>query len=149
MRVGLYQALLSVAFMTFCHAHAVHGQEVLEQKVSFRLANADVERVLEKIEAITRVKFMYNPQIFGADPKLNYTFRNEPLSEVLNKVLSRHLVSYEVVQERIILKRQGLLPDLNPARPEAPKRKLTGTVLDEKGAGLPGVGRCCFKRVLR
>ena len=140
MRVGLYQALLSVAFMTLTHAHAVHGQEVLEQKVSFRLANADVEQVLEKIEAITSVKFMYNPQIFGADPKLSYTFRNELLSEVLNKVLSRHQVSYEVVQERIILKRQGFMPDINaPARPEAPKRRLTGTVLDEKGAGLPGV----------
>lgn len=138
MRAGLYQALLSVALVTLAHAYDVRGQKVLEQKLTFQVTNADVEKVLDKIEAVTSVKFMYNPQIFGTDRKLNYRFQNEPLADVLVKVLSPYQVGYEVVQERIILRRQET-HSVRPPQQEAPKRRLTGTVLDEKGAGLPGV----------
>lgn len=143
MRIGLYQAFLSVALATFAHAHDASGQKVLEQKVTFQLANADVERVLDKLEAVTKTKFMYNPQIFGVERKSNYKFQNEALSDVLNRVLSPYQVSYEVFQERIILKRQESTATPSELKPtslrEAPKRKITGVVLDEKGAGLPGV----------
>ncbi|GAB3801146.1 SusC/RagA family TonB-linked outer membrane protein [Spirosoma humi] len=140
MRIGLYQAFLSVAFVTFAHAHEVIGQKVLEQKVSFQLANADAEKVLDKLEAVAHVKFLYNPQIFGTERRLNYKFQNESLSDVLTKVLSPYQVAYEVFQERIILKRQELQSDTHSTtKQEAPKRRITGVVLDEKGAGLPGV----------
>ncbi|UFH54510.1 SusC/RagA family TonB-linked outer membrane protein [Spirosoma sp. KNUC1025] len=143
MRIGLYQAFLSVAFATFAHAFEVSGQKVLEQKVTLQLTNADVERVLDKLETVTRIKFMYNPQIFGVERKANYKFQNELLSDVLNRVLSPYQVTYEVFQERIILKRQepqSAQPEAQSTlRQEAPKRKITGKVLDEKGAGLPGV----------
>ena len=86
MRIGLYQAFLSVAFATLAHASEVSGQKVLEQKVTLQINNADIERVLDKIENVTKVKFMYNPQIFGAEHKLNYKFQNESLADVLNKV---------------------------------------------------------------
>lgn len=143
MRIGLYQAFLSVALATFAHAHDASGQKVLEQKVTFQLHNADVERVLDKLEAVTKTKFMYNPQIFGGERKSNYKFQNEALSDVLNRILSPYQVSYEVFQERIILKRQETFSTPSELKPtsmrEAPKRKITGVVLDEKGAGLPGV----------
>ncbi|WP_420151359.1 SusC/RagA family TonB-linked outer membrane protein [Spirosoma sp.] len=143
MRIGLYQAFLSVALATFAHAHDVKGQKVLEQKVTFQLNNAGIERVLDKLETVTKTKFMYNPQIFGIERKSSYKFQNEALSDVLNRVLSPYQVSYEVFQERIILKRQEVSSTPSELKPstfqEAPKRKITGVVLDEKGAGLPGV----------
>lgn len=141
MRIGLYQAFLSVAFATFAHALDVKGQKVLEQKVTLQLYNADVERVLEKIESLSNVKFMYNPQIFGAERKANYTFRNESLADVLARVLMPYQVGYEVFQERIILKRQETHSTQTPpaTQHEAPKRRISGTVFDEKGVGLPGV----------
>ncbi|AKD54235.1 SusC/RagA family TonB-linked outer membrane protein [Spirosoma radiotolerans] len=140
MRIGFYQAFLSVAFVTLAHAFEVNGQKVLEQKVTIQLSNADVEKVLDKLEVVTHIKFLYNPQIFGAERKLNYKFQNELLSDVLNKVLAPYQVSYEVFQERIILKRQELQPDGPSAtKQEAPKRRITGLVSDEKGAALPGV----------
>ena len=88
MRIGLYQAFLSVAFVTLAHAYEVSGQKVLDQKVSFQLANADAEKVLDKLEAVAHVKFLYNPQIFGPERRLNYKFQNESLSDVLTKILS-------------------------------------------------------------
>lgn len=139
MRIGIYQAFLSVAFATFSYALEVSGQKVLEQKVTLQLSNADVEKVLDKIETVTNVKFLYNPQIFGNDTKATYKFRNEPLSEVLNKILYPYQVTYEVLQDRIILKRLESSDIRVPVQQEAPKRKVAGIVLDENGAGLPGV----------
>ncbi|WP_460984454.1 SusC/RagA family TonB-linked outer membrane protein [Spirosoma fluminis] len=140
MHAGLYQVFLAVAFVSLAHAVDVSGQKVLEQKVTLRLTSADVETVLERIEQVARVKFMYNPQIFGGSRKLSYTFREEPLGQILTTVLAPYQVGYDVFQERIILKRQeSRLESKVSDRAEVPKRKITGTVLDEKGAPLPGV----------
>jgi TonB-dependent SusC/RagA subfamily outer membrane receptor len=139
MRITLYQALLSIAVSTFVHANDVRGQRVLEQKVTLRLSNSEIDKALEKIESTTKVKFMYNPQIFN-NQKSTYKFQEEALSEVLNKILTPHKVTYEVVQDRIILKReQAPVVEEVPASKIAPKRNVTGKVTDETGTGLPGV----------
>jgi TonB-linked SusC/RagA family outer membrane protein len=139
MRITLYQAILTVALSTFVHAHDLRGQRVLEQKVTLRLSNSEIEQVLDKIEDMTKVKFMYNPQIFN-NQKTSYKFQEEALSEVLTKILSPYKVTYEVVQDRIILKKE-LAPEKEAPTGSriAPKKNVTGTVSDETGATLPGV----------
>lgn len=137
MRITLYQALLSIAFSTFVQANDVRGQRVLEQKVTLRLANSEIDKALEKIENVTKVKFMYNPQIF-TNQKASYKFQDESLSEVLSKILTPHKVTYEVVQDRIILRREQAPVEENAIK-TSPKRNVTGSVKDETGAGLPGV----------
>jgi TonB-linked SusC/RagA family outer membrane protein len=138
MRMSLYQAILAVIFTTLVHAVDVNGQKVLEQKVTLRLSNAEIDQVLDKIENVTKVKFMYNPQIFN-NQKGSFKFQDESLSEVLGKILAPHHVTYEVVQDRIILKREQAASELKNAPKEAPKKVVTGTVTDETGSGLPGV----------
>src|SRR5687768_15186324 len=96
MRMSLYQALLAVLFTTLVHANDVNGQRVLDQKVTLRLSNAEIDKVLDKIENVTKVKFMYNPQIFN-NQKSSFRFQDESLSEVLGKILSPYNVTYEVV----------------------------------------------------
>jgi len=98
MRITLYQALLSVAITTLVHAYDVRGQRVLEQKVTLRLSNAEIDKALDKIENVTKVKFMYNPQIFS-NQKYTFKFQDEVLSDVLVKILAPHKVTYEVVND--------------------------------------------------
>ncbi|WP_221390897.1 SusC/RagA family TonB-linked outer membrane protein [Dyadobacter sp. NIV53] len=139
MRITLYQALLSIAFTVLVHAHDVRGQRVLEQKVTLRLSNSEIDKALDKIENVAKVKFMYNPQIFS-NQKYTFKFQDEALSEVLAKILAPHKVTYEVINERIILKRQQASPEASQPSPEqAPKKNITGSVTDETGTGLPGV----------
>ncbi|WP_026629974.1 SusC/RagA family TonB-linked outer membrane protein [Dyadobacter alkalitolerans] len=138
MRITLYQAILAIVVSTFVQANDVRGQRVLEQKVTLRLANAEVDKALEKIENVTKVKFMYNPQIFNAQ-KYTFKFQDEALSDVLGKILAPHKVTYEVVKDRIILKRETASSETGSSSKEAPKRNVTGVVTDETGAGLPGV----------
>ncbi len=89
MRVALYQSLLSlfIVLTPLAHAHDVRGQKVLEQKVTLLLTNVDVEKALEKIEKMTKVKFMYNPQVFS-NQKYTFRFQDEALSGVLEKILT-------------------------------------------------------------
>ena len=143
MRITLYQALLSVALTAFVHAEDLRAQKLLEQKVTLKMTNAEVDQALEKIENVAKVKFMYNPQIFSGNLKTSYKFQDQALSEVLTNILTPYKVSYEVVQNKIILKR-GLPSALEetaiPANKTiSPKKNLTGKVLDETGSGLPGV----------
>lgn len=138
-RPALYAALLSLLLNLSALAHDLRGPRVLEQKITLRLNNVDVEKALEKLETMTKVKFMYNPQIFS-NQKYSFKFQEEALAEVLEKILAPQKVAYEVVQDKIILKRvQAQLPTLPSSLKEAPKRNVTGKVTDETGAGLPGV----------
>ena len=141
MRISLYQAIFSLIITTIVHASDVNGQRVLEQKVTLRLSNTEIEKVLDKIQDVASVQFMYNPQIFKAAPKSSFNFHGELLSDVLNKILSPYQVGYEVVQNRIILKRMevGAAETLPSPSQTAPKRIVSGTVTDENGVGLPGV----------
>ncbi|MFC5412119.1 SusC/RagA family TonB-linked outer membrane protein [Larkinella bovis] len=139
LRVVLFQALLAISLISQAQARDVRGPKVLEQKVNLSLINVDVEKALDKIEKVTKVKFMYNPQIFSAQ-KFSFKFQEEALAEVLAKILAPHRVTYEVIENRIILKRAPAAVEIVPAgMKEAPKRTITGKVSDEAGAGMPGV----------
>jgi TonB-linked SusC/RagA family outer membrane protein len=139
MRITLYQALLCGIFAQASHANDPRGQRVLDQKITLRLSHAEIDKALDQIEAYTKVKFMYNPQIFS-DQKYTFKFQNEALSGVLLKILAPHKVTFEVVNDRIILTRDPSLPPVTPTnQKDAPKRNVSGTVTDEFGTGLPGV----------
>lgn len=140
MRLSLYQALLSVIFTTLVNAYDVNGQRVLEQKVTLRFSNTEIEKVLEKIENVANVKFMYNPQIFQRGKKYTLKFQEESLSEILNKLLVPYQVTYEVIQDRIILKKELVPFETGPSSVrEAPKHTVSGKVTDDTGTDLPGV----------
>ncbi len=139
----LYQALISFVICQVAHAIALDTQKVLDQRVSISLTNVELDRALNKIEKLTQVKFMYNPQIFESKHKQDYQFKDQPLALILNKILQPYQVVYEVVDQRIILKRatENHLKELAPKSSfqYAPKRNVTGSVSDETGNGLPGV----------
>nr|WP_293838783.1 SusC/RagA family TonB-linked outer membrane protein [uncultured Arsenicibacter sp.] len=140
MRFSLIQAVLSVTLTALTFAHAVNGQKLLDQRVTLQLSNATIASVLEHLESQAHVKFMYNPQIFGAGNRIVYRFRDEKLADVLKKILAPYQVTFDVLQNQIILKRTDAPATMrSPLPAEAPKRRLTGLVLDETGSGLPGV----------
>ncbi len=135
MRIGLYQAIMAVLFVSLSQAHDVTAQKVLEQRVTIQLNNIGIVQLLDKIEKATDVKFMYNPQILTSDQRYTLKFEEEPLYNILNTVLTPIQVAYEVVNRRIILKRDNARTSVDPAIPmevAAPLRLVRGTVVDER-----------------
>ncbi|UBM59388.1 SusC/RagA family TonB-linked outer membrane protein [Marinilongibacter aquaticus] len=143
MRIILYQVFLSLAFIVVVHAEDLHAQKVLDQKLSLNLSDTELDHALTRIESLAKVRFMYNPKIFPSNPKISYRFDEKPLSDVLVKILSPYNVYYEVVHNKIILKKKTTrnIEEISPlgSRLIPLDKSITGKVLDETGEGFPGV----------
>ena len=145
MRVSLHLFFVVAAFATIARASDTYGQELLNKRVSLQLSNLTLEQAISRIGKEADVKFMYNPRIFTQHRITTLTFTNEKLSAVLDVVLGPASIDYEVGGKTIILKRatDASTTNSNPTsspnvEKPVPPITVTGRVLDEKGAGLPG-----------
>ncbi|WP_375434806.1 SusC/RagA family TonB-linked outer membrane protein [uncultured Hymenobacter sp.] len=108
--------------------HPSKAQDFLEQPITLETRNQPMYAVLNKIESQSDVRFQYSKQLIGASRRVSITATDEPLADVLHKLLDPLHIKYEAVEDDIILK-PLTTADIN----------VTGRVLDETGSGLPGV----------
>lgn len=141
MRITLFQVFLSLVVAALVQGGDLHGQRGLQQRVSLSLTNVEVEKVIDKLESQTKLRFMYNPQIFTTR-KQSYTFRDQQLADVLTQILAPQNIDFELVRDRVILRKAEVKLNFETSsggEEVAPKRIVSGTVSDERGGGLPGV----------
>ena len=148
MKLSLWQALLAVIFTGISLAHDATAQELLTKRVSFHLENQGLRKVLKEIESQTNIRFAFRPREIPVDQKITLIASNQPLGEVLDKVVKPLRLRYEVVGRQIVIS-----PVKEPVEPEpeavqhsekkaaviATDQTISGTILDEIGQALPGV----------
>lgn len=78
------------------------SQNVLNEKVSIKTNDQDVKSFLSQLEKLVDVHFAYSSENFGND-KLNFDYHEEPLYAVLNQVLKKDNISYNVNGKSIVL----------------------------------------------
>jgi TonB-linked SusC/RagA family outer membrane protein len=144
MRITAIQLMLAVWFIGTGYAHESNAQSLLSQKITIVANGSEVKKVLNQVEKQVDVRFVFSSKIIKSARKVTVSSYNKPLYEVLDEVLTPLGLEYEVSGKIIILRRSETAPQVAPpteAAPAgiAPKRKLTGKVLDETGGGLPGV----------
>ena len=143
MKITFSQLLLFILCCSLSMAHSIRAQEVLNRPISIKGENLELKRILNQIEQEARVKFVYSTKIQSAQ-RVSLNVTNQKLSAVLDKVLKPIEVEYEVIENRILLRKS------KPERVEptgfVPRevtlpvdRTVTGTVTDENSAALPGV----------
>jgi len=143
MRVSCIYLFTIVAF--FGMAHAADGNaQVLEQKVSITLENVSLKEALRKIESVSDVKFLYQPQILATPGKVNLSATEERLADVLKKILDPLAIRFESEGNQIVLMKQsqGALQidsEETNSTEHAFEVQITGTVTDDLGQPLPGV----------
>ncbi|MDP2175242.1 MAG: TonB-dependent receptor plug domain-containing protein [Bacteroidota bacterium] len=98
-------------------------EEVLDQKISVHLKQANLEEVFQKIESKLNVKFSYAQKTINTT-KLNYKFKNEPLRVVLNAILKPSNLTYTLMYGNIIV-----ITNLNTS---TPKFNISGYVYDQE-----------------
>lgn len=141
---GIHIILVS---LTFGISVAKDGlaQELLTRPVTFEIQNQQIRTVLSLIEKTARVKFSYEPAIIQKNERTTLIANGEPLSMVLDKLLSPLGLAYEVSGKYIILTKKSKAPEstsINSTGENSILRrgtKVTGKVTDEKGDALPGV----------
>jgi TonB-linked SusC/RagA family outer membrane protein len=145
MKITLSQLLLVALCGSMAWAHDSHAQEVLNRTISVTGNRLELREILGQIEKQAEVKFVYSTKI-KSNQRVSLTGSNRRLSTVLDEILKPIDVGYEVIENRILLKKNKPERDTGPNGEktellplERNDQTITGIVTDENGAGLPGV----------
>lgn len=106
------------------------GQDVMAQKavnISLRLEKVTVKDFLDAVEQQSGLNFIYDVRALEDIPPVSVRCTNESVWSVLSRVMKKTAFTYKVEGNFVTLERSK------------PIRTLKGTVVDEEGAGLPGV----------
>ena len=150
MKLSLIQCCIAMIFAGVSLARNADAQGVLNRKVSIHLDNQNLDIALSAIEKQADVKFTYRPKLIMAPQKITLNLSNEPLSQVLNKMLTPLKIKYEVFNNQVVLSRliaHNELDEINNQTPIILDKGLSfnadvsikGSVTDENGEKLAGV----------
>lgn len=149
MRISLLHILLSVILMSAVSAHEAWTQELLNRRISISVKQEEIKSVFLKMEKQAGVKFLYSSNLVNPKQKVSFEVKREPLSIVLDKLLTPLHLTYELSDKHIIVNRISIPLPNKPVSQEAmdirhietpdEDRLIQGKVKDESGMGLPGV----------
>ncbi|MCP1384634.1 SusC/RagA family TonB-linked outer membrane protein [Runella salmonicolor] len=145
MKITFSQMLLYVVFASMAWAYDTQAQEVLNRPISVIGERLELRDILSQIEKQAEVKFVYSTKIKSSQ-RLTLNVSKRKLSTVLDEILKPIAIEYEVIENRILLKKrkneQSLLPneEEQPAAVIQPiELPISGTIKDEKGVTMAGV----------
>lgn len=141
------QVLLVLILTSVTFALDSRAQELLNRRVSLSAKNEHVEVVIRRLEKLAKVQFLFSREVIQSKRKIDYQATNEQLSQVLEHILTPLNLNYEVVDQRIVIKREVTLSPQSqsntsisePTSQNTKDVQITGRVTDDKGEGLPGV----------
>ncbi|WP_460639794.1 TonB-dependent receptor [Larkinella harenae] len=144
MKISITPCLLWLLGIHLSLAKDLRAQEILSQRITISVSYLGVDKVLEKIEGQTRVRFIYSAEVIRADRKVSLDSQNQRLDTVLETLLGPLGIEYKVSRKTILLRKAAEKKTSLKAEPVeilAPKetnREITGKVLDETGQPIPG-----------
>nr|WP_293843496.1 TonB-dependent receptor [uncultured Arsenicibacter sp.] len=145
-RLTLLPLLFLLVFVGVSFAYDGYSQEVLNKRITLKLENQSIKRVLNEIERNAEVKFIYSPTLIRSDRKLNLNIDNQSLGDVLRNVLNPLQLGYRVLGKQIVLNRSepkvGQLTEEQKEPIVAATAPLDitvkGAVKDDKGEAIVG-----------
>ena len=144
MKFSFTQSLVMLLMVGISYAHTSNAQEYLNRRLSLKVTNQEIKKVLAKIEQATDVRFVYSSQVVESTQKVSIQKTNATLSEVLDNLLKPLKINYELNGRKIVLSPQQSSVSrssswVNEIPVVVPKQVVNGRVSDETGSGLPGV----------
>jgi TonB-dependent starch-binding outer membrane protein SusC len=145
MKITFSQLLLCLVFTGMAWAYDTQAQEVLNRPISVIGQRLELRDILSQIEKQAEVKFVYSTKIKSSQ-RLTLNINKRKLSSVLEEILKPIAIEYEVIENRILLKKskneQSVLPNEEQqptAIIEPTQLPISGTIKDEKGVTMAGV----------
>jgi TonB-linked SusC/RagA family outer membrane protein len=129
MKLTLFLILLNVC---------VAFSSTYSQQTKFTLSgnNVSIRDVLANVESKSEFRFFYNSALINLDQRVNYHVEDGTIFELLDQVLSKNGIQYEVKDRTIILSPKA--GDQQTIVTQQP-RTVSGRVTDSSGSLLPGV----------
>lgn len=115
---------------------ATKAQDALDKPITMRMENTELGVVLQKIEQLTDVRFIYSPRVIQVERRVTFNAQNTKLSEVLDALFEPFSIVYKPYGNQLVLSSGGEKP--TEAIP-AVRPPLEGHVHDAQGEPLVGV----------
>ncbi len=137
MKVTLSQLAIVFAISGVSYARSTKAQDViLDQYVNITAKNVRLESVLKKVTSQTAIKFVYSKDFIDADQLVSVDGANQPLRDILNNLLAKCNIRYEVINGDVLLE---VLPPAKTSAGGLMQQNVTGVVTSNTGEVLPGV----------
>ncbi|WP_232073910.1 TonB-dependent receptor [Spirosoma aureum] len=140
MNFSVIQLILITACASLSIAFNGNGQELMSRPVTLKADGQRLRLVLTQIEQQTAARFVYGSKTINVDHPVTITLTDKRLNEALTELLKPLKLTYRLVGGLIVLESDsdGHTQVPTPGT-EAADHVVTGKVLDEKQAALPGV----------
>ncbi|NRF38047.1 TonB-dependent receptor [Pedobacter foliorum] len=138
MKFSIYQIIAITLLTCTVSAKTSEAQGILDKRVSLKADQQNFKSIIEQIELLTNVKFVYSTKSIKASKKTSVTADKEKLGSFLDRLLSPYHVNYKLISDRILLFAESE-PELQIVSKAAADGVVSGVVSDGKGNGLPGV----------
>ena len=127
-----------VAFILLCSPSLqVAAQQdesfVLKRKINLHVQDETIARTLDEISVLAEMDLSYNPAVISADELISVSCENEPVEQVLRKVLGDQF-QFQVFRQQLIITSKSSEPGV-PGFPDVPSpevRKVSGLLLDSR-----------------
>ena len=119
-------------------SRAGNEKTIKDVRISLKMEKQSMKAILKQIEIRSGFVFIYQDRLVSLYTNLNLSANNEPVEQVLEKLLHQRQLDFEQQKEKIIIReRQDSGESASPRKQAV--QDINGTVKDEKGDGLPGV----------
>ncbi|WP_211337958.1 TonB-dependent receptor [Mangrovibacterium diazotrophicum] len=118
----------------FFSVMAIAGRSY-SQETSFDLSmkNATIIDVFDEIERITEFGFLFKTDQLDLDKRYNLDLKDANIEQLMKKVLDPNEYNYQIIDRNIVVSR------VESKTSQPAQQKVSGTVVDSSGEGLPGV----------
>ncbi|RAJ25427.1 SusC/RagA family TonB-linked outer membrane protein [Pedobacter cryoconitis] len=141
MKVTLSQLAIVLALSGASYAENSKAQDVvLDRSINISVKNRSLETVLKKVTSITSVKFIYSKDFVNTDAVVSVDAKNKSLRNILNDLLTKYNIRYEIINGDILLEVQPAQSS-SSEKQDGPNQQqlISGVVTSNTGESLPGV----------
>lgn len=132
LKKNLLKMKLTILIFLLSLAQLMASQSFAQSaRLTLNLKDATVEEVLMKIEKQSNLFFIYNREVVDVDRKVDASYVNQKVTDVLTGLFRGTGVEYEIQDRHIILK--------SSSSENSQQKAISGKVTDTAGSPLPGV----------
>lgn len=129
----VYQSLFFVLFI-FCGIINAEAQDTNKEKVTISVKDQSVKKVFDVISHQTGVKFLYGKSVADKNLKVNLSYKNEDLNNVLAEITNQVNLHFNRENNTIAIS----ISPVQSTIPSNKPRKITGTITDDNGDPIIG-----------
>ncbi len=138
-RTVCIQVVLIAGLTISLFANKASSQVVLDKTFSISVQNVQLAKMILQIQNQTNVKFSFSNNLHDLEKVISYSALNKKISDFLNETLSPLNISYNVIDDQVILFSKFNTSDENAKKQILADENVRGFITNEKGDPMEGV----------